>query len=83
MQAKAYLDHLLEQGKVIRLAHIDGERHVSRGHAIILNQKLQIAIMLEDCGRPSTSGIRAGDIVEYLSLPDAESLIHGSPARIE
>jgi hypothetical protein len=82
MDARTYLNHLLEQGKVVRLVNVDGDQIAGRGHAIILNQKLRIAVMLEDCGTASTTDIRAGDVVEFLPQPESESCIVGSPARI-
>ena len=82
MEARAYLDQLLDQGKIIRLTHMDGERRVGQGHAIILDEKLQIAVMIEGCGTSALTEIRPGDLVEFLSLPDAESRIVGPPARI-
>ena len=55
---------------------------VGRGHALILNDEDRVAVMLEDCGDPGDSGVRAGNLVNYLIHPEAEPKIVGNPASI-
>lgn len=80
MEAKEYLDLLVDEKVILRLAHYNGERCDGRGHAVVISEDHQIAVMLEDCG--SDSGIRTGDFVKYIRHPEAEPKIVGSPARI-
>jgi hypothetical protein len=82
MDAREYLNRLLEEGKIVRLTHRDGAQRVGQGHAIILNRTLQMAVMIEDCGSSAATAIRAGDVVSFLPQAEGESTIVGRPARI-
>ncbi len=77
MEAKEYLDLLKDQKAIIRLAHFTRDRCDGRGHAVILDEEHQIAVMLQGCG---DSGVCAGDLVKYVIHPEAEPKIVGSPA---
>lgn len=77
MDAKEYLDLLKDEKAIIRLAHFTDHQCDGRGHAVILDEEHQIAVMLEVCG---DSGIRAGHIVKYVIHPEAEPKIVGTPA---
>ena len=48
----------------------------------IIDEEHQIAVMLEDCGSPSETGIHNGYIVKYVLHPESEPKIVGSPASI-
>ena len=82
MEAREYLDLLKDEKAILRLAHFTDDQCDGRGHAVLIDDKHQIAVMLEDCGFPEDSGVRAGDLVKYVIHPEAEPKIVGSPARI-
>jgi hypothetical protein len=82
MEAKEYLDFLKDANAIIRLAHFCGDDCDGRGQAAVLAEEYQIAVMLEDCGDPNRSGVRAGDLVKYVVHPEVEPKIIGSPASV-
>jgi hypothetical protein len=82
LEARDYLNHLKGDGQILRLARYQGSECVGRGQALILNEDDRIAVMLEDCADPADTGIRAGDLVNYLTHPEAEPKLVGSPASI-
>jgi hypothetical protein len=82
MEAREYLDLLKDENAILRLAHYLEDTCDGRGHAVILDEEHQIAVMLEDCGSPEKTGIRAGYLVKYVLHPESEPKIVGSPATI-
>ena len=82
MEAREYLDAAKDAGLVIRLAAYTGSECVGRGRALVLDQENRIAVMLENCGDATDSGVVAGDIVGYFLHPEAEPRITGSPATV-
>lgn len=80
MEAKEYLDLLRDDKAIIRLAHYAGERCDGRGNAVIIDEEHQIAVMLEDCGFADETLVKAGAIVKYVTHPEAEPKIVGTPA---
>jgi hypothetical protein len=80
-EARDYLNRL--QKSILVMACYREDRCVGRGHALILNGDDRVAIMLEDCGDPAESGIRAGNLVNYIIHPEvSEPKIVGNPASI-
>jgi hypothetical protein len=82
LEARDYLNHLNANGRVLKLARYEGEKCVGRGRALILNDEDCIAVMLENCGDPADSGVCAGYLVNYITHPEAEHKLVGSPASI-
>jgi len=82
LEARDYLNHLRAAAQILRLARYKGSECVGRGHALILNDVDRVAVMLEDCGDAADSGIRAGELVNYIVHPEAEPKLVGSPASI-
>ena len=82
MEAREFLDAARDAGLILRLAAYNGKECVGRGQALVLDQENRIAVMLENCGDSTDSGITAGDIVGYFLHPEAEARITGSPARV-
>jgi hypothetical protein len=82
LEARDYLNHLKSGGQILHLARFKGSECVGRGYALILTEEDRVAVMLEDCGDPMDTGIRAGDLVNYVTHPEAESKAVGSPASI-
>jgi len=80
MEAKEYLDLLRDEKAIIRLAHYDGDYCDGRGEAVIIDKEHQIAVMLQDCDDPHRTRIKAGAIVKFITHPEAEPKIVGSPA---
>lgn len=81
LEARDYLNYLKSNGRIIRMARFNGDKSVGTGDALILNDEDHIAIMLTNCGDPSDTGIRAGDLVNFVGHPEAITKIVGSPAR--
>ncbi len=79
MEAREYLDLLKDEKAIIRLAHYDGDICDGRGFAVVIDEDERIAVLLEDCG---SSGVRAGAIVAFITHPEAEPRIVGSPAYV-
>ena len=63
--------------QILLMARYRGGVCVGRGQALILNTVDRVAVMLEDCG---DTGVRAGNLVNYIVHPEAEPMIVGSPA---
>ncbi len=82
LEAREYLNYLRSANQILRLARFQGKECVCHGDALILNERDGIAVMLEDCGCPKESGIRAGNLVNYVTHPEAEPKIVGSPASV-
>lgn len=82
LEARDYLNHLESSGQIIYLARFKEAECIGRGHALILNADDCVAVMLEDCGSPEITGVRAGYLVNYHSHPEAEPKMIGSPATI-
>jgi hypothetical protein len=82
MDAREYLDLLRDENALLRLAHFVGDKCDGRGYAVIIDEEHQIAVMLEDCGFPEETGIHAGYLVKYVTHPESEPRIVGSPATI-
>ncbi len=82
MEAREYLDLLKDENAIIRLTHFSGVTCDGRGYAVIIDEDHQIAAMLEDCGSPEETGIRAGYLVKYVLHPEGEPKIVGTPATI-
>lgn len=82
MEAREFLDAAEDAGLILRLAHYIGSECVGRGPALVVDHEGNIAVMLENCGNPSVTGIRAGDIVGFFPHPEAEPRIAGSPASV-
>lgn len=82
MDARAYLTQAKATKRIIRVARYERDRCVGRGYAIIVDEAQLIAVMLEDCGDPDNSRVRAGDLVQYAMYADAELRIEGEPADI-
>ena len=82
MEAKEYLDLLKDEKAILCLAHYSGDACDGRGQAVIVDEEHQIAVMLEDCGFPEETGIRAGYLVKYVLDPEGEPKIVGTPATI-
>jgi hypothetical protein len=81
-EARDYLNRLKDENCILRLVHFIGEYPDGRGQALVLNDEDRVAVMLEDCGDPTVSGIRAGDLVNYVTHPEGEPKIVGTPATI-
>ena len=82
LEARDYVNHLQAAGQILRLAGFREGECVGRGRALILNHEDRVAVMLEDCGDPAESSVRAGNSVNYIVHPDGEPKIVGSPASI-
>ncbi len=82
LEARDYLNHLQAAGQILLLARYREAECVGRGRALILNHQDRVAVMLENCGEPKDSGVRAGHLVNYIEHPEAEPTIAGSPASI-
>jgi hypothetical protein len=82
MEAREYLDFLKDEKLIIRLAHYSGEKCDGRVQGVIIDAEHQIAVLLEDCGIPEETGVRAGYLVQYVLHPESEPKIVGSPATI-
>ncbi|MEZ6052550.1 MAG: hypothetical protein R3C02_14375 [Planctomycetaceae bacterium] len=82
MEAKEYLDLLRDEKDIIRLAHYADDRCDGRGNAVIIDTEHNIAVMMEDCGDPDATLIKAGALVQYIEHPEAEPKIVGSPAYV-
>ena len=87
MEAKEYLDllrdeKLRDEKEILRLASYDGEHCNGRGDAVVIDKEYQIAVMLQDCGFPDETRIKAGAIVKFIRHPEAEPKIVGSPAYV-
>jgi len=80
MEAKEYLDLLRDDQEIIRLAHYVDDKCDGRGQAVVIDEGHQIAVMLEDCGSPETTRVKAGAIVKFVTHPEAEPKIVGTPA---
>lgn len=80
MEAKEYLDRLRDKKAIIHLAHYDGDRCDGRGKAFVIDEEHQIAVMLQDCGDPDETLIKAGAVVKFILHQEAEPKIVGSPA---
>ena len=82
LEARDYLNHLQSENRILHLVHFIGEYPDGRGRALVLNDEDRVAVMLEDCGDPTESGIHAGDLVNYVLHPEGEPKIVGSPATL-
>jgi hypothetical protein len=82
MEAREFLDAAKDAGLILPLAHYVGSKCVGRGQALVVDPEGNIAVMLENCGDPADTGIRAGDIVGFFRHPEAEPRITGSPASV-
>ena len=82
LEARDYLNHLQAGEEILFMARYREDECVGRGRALILNGEDRVAVMLEDCGEPDVSGIRAGNLVNYIVHPEAEPKIVGNPASI-
>ena len=80
MDAQQFVDDFRDTRALIRLAHFTGNRCDGRGWALILNDDLGIAIMVEDCGAPETTLVKAGAVVNFTLPPRKEPRIVGDPA---
>ena len=81
-EARDYLNYLQSGNQIIGVAHYTGTERDGKGRALILNSDDRVAVMLEDCGDPSDSGVRAGDLINYIQPPEAEPRIVGTPASV-
>jgi hypothetical protein len=82
MEAREYLDLLKDDKGILCLAQYSGDACDGRGHAVIINEEHRIAVMLEDCGFPDQTGVRAGYLVKFVLHPEGEPKILGTPATI-
>jgi hypothetical protein len=80
MQAREYLDMLKDQPQIIRLAYYEENGWSGRAHAVVFDQEQQVAVMLEDCPGITGTAVLAGAIVSYVTHPEDEPRIVGSPA---
>lgn len=80
MEAKEYLDLLRDENTILRLTHYSGEDPDGSGDAVVIDEEHQIAVMLQDCGDPDETFVKAGAIVKFIRHPEAEPKIVGSPA---
>ena len=82
-EAKDYVNYLSSEGKILSLVHYSGSDPDGRGRALIINEIDRVAVMLEDCGDPKETGIRAGYLVNYMKHPEGgETKIVGTPGKI-
>ncbi len=75
MDAQQYLNEVTESGRIVRFARWLDSECTGRGRGLILDRDQCIAVLIEDCGVPSTTheGLAAGAIVHYYESPDAPS----------
>jgi len=79
MDAQQFVDSLRRTQAWIRLAHFDGDRCDGRGWALVLSDDQGIAVMVEDCGAPETTSIKAGAFVRFSRPRKKEPRIVGPP----
>jgi hypothetical protein len=82
MEAKEFLDILRDEKEIVRLAHYDEDKCDGRGNALVIDDENHIGIMLEDCGWADRTKIKAGAIVKFVTHPEAEPKIVGTPAYV-
>jgi hypothetical protein len=82
MEAREFLDLLRDDQRILRLAHYANDECDGRGNAVILDEGNHIAVMLEDCGDPVATLVKAGALVKYFEHREAEPRIVGSPAYV-
>jgi hypothetical protein len=90
MEAREFVDLLKDEKRIVRVAAygtrlVNGreeEQCIGRGHAVVIDERENIAILVEDCGTPYESGAARGAIVRFSSHPEAEPRIIGSPAYL-
>jgi hypothetical protein len=82
MEAREYLNCANDERRIIRLAHYRGDACDGRGNALIVDSNSRIAVMLENCGDPDATLVKAGAIVSYVLHPEAEPKIVGTPAYV-
>jgi hypothetical protein len=82
LEARDYLSRLTAGGQILCLARYESDQCIGRGRALVLAEQHRVAVMLEDCGDPRDSGIRAGNLVNYQTHPEAEPMVVGNPASI-
>lgn len=80
MDAKEYLDLLRDDASILRLAYYNGEVCDGRGLAVIIDEDHNIAVMLEDCGDAEVTMVKSGAIIKFLTHPETEPKIVGTPA---
>jgi len=68
--------------RMLRLAHYANDECDGRCNAVILDEGNHIAVMLEDCGDPVVTLVKAGALVKYFEHPEAEPRIVGSHAYV-
>ena len=82
MDAQEFVNELRDADHITRLAWYANENCIGRGDAIILDPYERVAVMVQDCGDPCQTGIKAGMVVKYGSHPEAERRIIGTPAVV-
>jgi hypothetical protein len=82
LEARDYLNYLQAGGRILTLARFREDECIARGRALILNDEDRVAVMLEDCGDPAFSGVRAGNLVNYILHPEGDPKIVGNPASV-
>ena len=81
MDAREHLNILQDSNELIVLTHFDKNgKPDGQGKALIIDHDLRIAVMLSNCGQPEWTSIAAGAIVSFVTHPEAEPKIVGSPA---
>jgi len=82
MEPREFLDLLRDDQQILCLAHYANDECDGRGNAVILDEENHIAVMLQDCGDPVATLVRAGALVKYFEHPEAEPRIVGRPAYV-
>jgi hypothetical protein len=80
MDAQEFVDGFRDTRALIRLSHFSGNRCDGRGWALILSDDDGIAIMIEDCGEPETTFVKAGAVVNFTCPPRKQPRIVGEAA---
>jgi hypothetical protein len=82
MEAREFLNLVRDNQRIIRVAHYTDDACDGRGNALVLDSNSRIAVMLENCGDPDETLIKAGAIINYVLHPEAEPKIVGTPAYV-
>ncbi|MEX0714637.1 MAG: hypothetical protein WD278_20030 [Pirellulales bacterium] len=84
MDAREYLATAQANQRIVQLAKYDEtDQCVGRGRALVIDPQQRIAVMLEHCGFPGITLVRAGNLVQYVPGTGAEWRIAGDPVDIQ
>lgn len=78
--AQEFVDGFRETRALMELSHYTDGKCDGRGWALILSDIKGVAIMLEDCGQPEKTLIKAGAIVNFSCGRGRQPRIVGEPA---